>query len=162
MVVMKKFSDRVEEELVLTAKNDGIDRLVVGAIILNPEGHFLVLERVSTDFMGGIEELPSGKVEYGENLGTALTREVKEETNLQINDIICYLWYFDYLSGSGKNTRQFNFIVKVDSYSVIIDSNEHISNRWICFDDIEQSKLTSNIVDSLKKYQKEIIKSIRV
>jgi hypothetical protein len=67
-----------EESLVLAAKADGIDQLVVGAIVprLNKSCvEILVLDRVCDDYMGGIEEFPSGKVESGESLTDALKRD---------------------------------------------------------------------------------------
>ena len=37
------------------------------------------MSRKTDDFMGGIDELPSGNMEKGENIYAALIREVKEE-----------------------------------------------------------------------------------
>ena len=72
------------------AKKDGIERFVVGAVIVNDES-ILFVRRAQDDFMGGIYELPSGKVDTGEGLIEALKREILEETNLTINNIIDYV-----------------------------------------------------------------------
>ncbi|MCK4714259.1 MAG: NUDIX domain-containing protein, partial [Candidatus Aenigmarchaeota archaeon] len=57
------------------AKRSGISRYVVAAVITK-SSEVLPLRRPESDFMGGIYELPSGKVEEGESLGDALHREV--------------------------------------------------------------------------------------
>jgi 8-oxo-dGTP diphosphatase len=75
----------------------------------------LLLKRPANDFMGGIFELPSGKVEPGEDLKPALAREVEEETGLTVAVAMAYLGRFDYTSGSGKKSRQFDFVVTVDA-----------------------------------------------
>jgi 8-oxo-dGTP diphosphatase len=43
----------------------------------------------------------------------ALIREVKEETGLTVTGIPDQLGSFDYWSGTGKRSRQFNFVVDV-------------------------------------------------
>lgn len=65
---------------------DGIQQQVVGAVI-DVDDRILLLQRPTDDFRGGTWELPSGKVEPGEDLLAALHREVTEETNLTIADI---------------------------------------------------------------------------
>jgi len=100
------------EDLVLLARKDSVQQLVVGGVV-QVDGKILLLKRPPTDFMGGIYELPSGKVELGETLTEALAREVAEETGLSFTSITRYLGSFDYLSGSGKLSRQFNFVVSV-------------------------------------------------
>ena len=64
--------------LIERGKEDGIEKNVVGAIILNDKNEILVMSRKVDDFMGGIDELPSGNMEKGENIYDALVREVKE------------------------------------------------------------------------------------
>lgn len=106
------------------AQADGIQKLVVGAAI-HIDGKFLVLERDPADFMGGLVELPSGTVDPGEETLTALAREVVEETGLTITVVAKYLGSFDYTSGSGKKTRQFNFLVEVDPGEIKLNPAEH-------------------------------------
>lgn len=115
------------EHLAAQAVRDDIDRYVVGAVIKRDEG-FLVLKRPTDDFRGGTWELPSGKVETGETLLEALHREVAEETALKITEISEYLGAFDYLSGSGKRTRQHTWLIAVAPGEVTL--TEHDAYEW--------------------------------
>lgn len=128
------------DNLARTAITDEIQKLVVGAVI-RYNGRYLVLRRVSTDFMGGLIELASGGVDLNESLSTALIREVKEETSLEIIEIKGYLSSFDYKSGSGKRARQFNFLVTVSGDTVKLNPQEHDWYAWI--------KIPSNDFDLL-------------
>lgn len=103
----------VHAKLVQEAQADGIQQLVVGTVIQD-HGRVLILKRPATDFMGGIWELPSGKVEPNETLDQAIRREVLEEVGLTVTGIRSYLGSFDYQSGSGKRSRQYNFEVDVE------------------------------------------------
>jgi 8-oxo-dGTP diphosphatase len=114
--------------LVAEAEDAGIDRLVVGAVIAGA-GKVLLLLRREDDFMPGIFELPSGKVETGESLLEALAREVAEETGLVVTGVDAYLGAFDYTSGSGKATRQFNFTLTVAALAPVVLS-EHADHIW--------------------------------
>ena len=52
-----------------TAKADGIEKIVIGAVIANKNGEILLVKRKSNDFMGGIYEIPGGNKEENENIG---------------------------------------------------------------------------------------------
>ena len=93
------------ELLIRKGKQEGIVKNVVGAIILNEKNKVLIMSRKTDDFMGGIDELPSGNMEQGENIYDALVREVKEETNLEVVNVKLYIESFDYISGKGKKAR---------------------------------------------------------
>ncbi|MEV4233912.1 NUDIX domain-containing protein [Nocardia sp. NPDC050408] len=67
------------EKLTREADRDEVQQLAVGAVVQH-SGKVLLLQRPADDFMGGIWELPSGKVDSGESIDQALIREVKEET----------------------------------------------------------------------------------
>ncbi|WP_107657398.1 NUDIX hydrolase [Nocardia suismassiliense] len=116
------------ETLTSDAERDQVQQLVVGAVVVH-EGKVLLLKRPAGDFIGGIWELPSGKVDSGEALDEALVREVREETGLDIAGIREYLGEFDYRSGSGKKSRQFNFAVDVVSPEPV-ELTEHDAYTW--------------------------------
>lgn len=97
--------------------------------VVQHSGRVLLLRRPADDFMGGIYELPSGKVDPGEDLHTALVREVREETGLDITAVTAYLGSFDYLSGSGKTSRQLTFAVDVAATAPVV-LTEHDEYRW--------------------------------
>jgi 8-oxo-dGTP diphosphatase len=120
------------EQLVAQAAADDVEQLVVGGIVRHDDT-VLLLRRPADDFMGGIFELPSGKVEPGEGLDDALIREVKEETGLDVTAIVDYLDYFDYASGSGRKSRQFTFAVDVGATKPVV-LQEHDVYQWAQLD----------------------------
>jgi len=120
-------------------KNDEIQKIVVGAVILIEKDSPLLLKRKSDDFMGGLIELPSGTLEPNEDIISGLIREIKEETNLNTNSVDSFIDTFDYISSSGKKTRQINFKVtplnkniklspEHDSFFVVSINNEEYLN----------------------------------
>lgn len=143
-----RFYEFLEKE----AKNSGIERIVVGAIITNEKGEIFLAKRKSDDFMGGIYEIPGGKAEKGENIYEALIREVKEETNLDVKKVKSYINYFDYLSGSKNKSRQFNFNVQVKESTISLA--EHETYKWIKLNDIEsENEITPELKISLLIYK---------
>lgn len=133
------------ENLIKEAQEAGISRYVVGSVI-QKDSLVLLLKRRKNDFMGGIYELPSGKVEDEESLDIALYREVEEETGLRVREIKRYLGHFDYESKSGKKTRQFNFGVTVEE-PIEIRLQEHDNYAWVNKNQLHQYPIT----DSVKK-----------
>src|SRR5688572_26680513 len=125
--MQSSISNNVIQELLVAARKDGVQKLVVGGVI-RMGSRFLLLERIKSDFMGGLVELPSGTVDADEDLLTALGREVREETGLTVDSVLAYLGPFDYVSGSGKKTRQFNFLIEVAPGEVKLEPTEHQSH----------------------------------
>lgn len=135
--------------LVDLARADGIAQLVVGAVIVD-DGRVLLLRRPVEDFMGGIYELPSGKVDPGEPLDVTLVREVAEETGLTVERLGAYLGAFDYLSGSGRPSRQFTFVVTVTANGPVT-LTEHDEYRWHPLDDDPPvTDAVRNLLDSYR------------
>lgn len=139
------------------ANKDEIVKRIAGGIIYNNEGKILLLKRKADDFMGGIFELPSGNLEGNETIEEGLIREIKEETALNVKRIGSFVNTFDYLSGSGKKSRQFNLEVEVESVDKVF-LTEHDDYKWMSYDEIEKE---ANITDEVKyviaisKYNKE-------
>ena len=118
-------SDELSDEFDSKIKDDGIQKVVAGAVISFSDGKILLLERTPDEFKGGLVELPSGGINQSESIIDGLTREIKEETGLDVSEIDRYLGYFDYHSSSGKKARQFNFAVSVKSGEVKVNPSEH-------------------------------------
>lgn len=134
------------ELLILKGEQEGIVKNVVGAIILNEKNKVLIMSRKTDDFMGGIDEIPSGNMKKGENIYDALVREVKEKTNLDIVNVKSYIGSFDYISGSGKKARQYNFLLDIKNTENII-LTEHDEYNWLTIEEIRKS---SKITDEVK------------
>lgn len=115
-------------DLTAEADRNGVQQFIVGAVVQHG-GKVLLLQRPRDDFMGGIFELPSGKVEAGEALDAALVREVAEGTGLDVTAVGGYLGSFDYVSGSGKRSRQFTFAVDVATPEPVA-LQEHDGHTW--------------------------------
>ena len=122
------------QQLLADAEKDGVQKLVVGAVICK-NNKFLLIERVPSDSMGGFVGIPSGTVEVGEDLLTALAREVQEETGLLVIAVLEHLGSFDYRSSSGKKTRHFNFLVEVAGSEIKLSPTEHQAYYWVALSD---------------------------
>lgn len=139
----------VYQRLITEAKTEDIMRYAVGAIIRS-ENRILLLHRKKDDFMGGIDEIPSGIVEENETLEEAINREVKEETDFLVQKVIDYLGYFDYYSKKGAKTRQFNFVVITNKANIVL--SEHDSYRWATKDELDDSDATKEVKKVIKTY----------
>jgi len=131
---------QIIEKLEAQAAADGIQKKVVGSVIAVRDKILVVVRSEKDEFLPGYAEIPGGGVEegQGETILEALDRETKEETGLIITRVVDYIGSFDYVSGSGKRTRQFNFLVETDSDTVILcPGMEHSYHVWCRPDDTE-------------------------
>ena len=119
--------------------------LTVRGIIKNYSGEILIVKRhpkSRTD--PEMWELPGGKVEKGEFFADALVREIKEETNLDVNiGDFAEAIQNDY---SHKRTVQIMMYL-VDVEGDVKISDEHTEFMWASLDEIR----TLDISTSLKK-----------
>ncbi|MFF3432195.1 NUDIX hydrolase [Streptomyces sp. NPDC002602] len=110
------------------AEAEGITSLVAAAVVTDT-GRVLLLRRKADDYMGGHWEIPSGKVDPGETILDAASRETGEETGLTVSSVDRYLGHFDYENSRGTTTRQFNFAVTVTETGPIL-LTEHDLHQW--------------------------------
>ncbi len=95
--------------------------------VIRDGNKFLILKRSSDSRMPTIWEFPGGKVELNENVVNCLKREVKEETNLDVNNI-SFLGFHDRYDG---NMYKIIFGYIVESYAGQIRlSEEHREHKW--------------------------------
>lgn len=143
------------EQLREQAIADKILRIVVGAVIHNDKSEVLTVKRAANEkFLPGLCELPSGKVDLGEDYLPALIREIKEETGMDVRSVDHYIGHFDYTSGSGKATRQLNFIVTPKNYIVKLNPEEHSEYQWVNMKDKEKFAelgVTPNVIDIISQ-----------
>ncbi len=141
------------EQLTGDAGRDGITKLVVGAIV-HSGGQVLTVRRSAADpFMPGIDELPSGGVDDGEDLLDALARELAEEIGWTGASRAgpSFAGTFDYLSGSGRKTRQFTFALAHDGTPITL-SSEHSAHRWIDPADLDGTGLTDETAQTIRDW----------
>ncbi len=127
--------------------------LTMRGIIKNDSGEILIVKRhpkSKTD--PEMWELPGGKVEKGEFFADALVREIKEETNLdvEIGDF-CEAVQNDY---SHKRTVQLMMYL-VDVRGEVRISDEHTEFMWASLDKIKTLEISTSLKKVLekKKYQ---------
>jgi len=125
------------------AISNNIHRITVGGVA-KKDNKFILLERQKSEFMDGILEIPSGKMEFGETIDKCLIRQIKEEIGCDIKKIKKYLGYFDYLSNTGNKVRQFNFLVDIDNNSDLVISKEHNKIEYLTLHDCEFLSNISN------------------
>lgn len=146
---LSHINSNIIKELLNNLKDDGIQKVIAGAVIRFDDGKILLLERTPEEFKGGLVELPSGGVEKGENVIDGLAREIKEETGLEVESIDKYIGSFDYQSSSGKKVRQLNFVVSVKPGEVKINPSEH--SQFYIADPKSESFQKLNISEKTKK-----------
>ncbi len=136
----------------------------VGAVILNPEDKVLICQ---SNKWNRKYVIPGGHIEAGEKMEEALTREVKEETGLEVYDIQLLGITESIYSKSFHNQKHFifvDFICLSDSSQVTLNE-ESQSYKWIELSEIENYDLeeyTANLLKELRKgdrskYKQEII-----
>ena len=107
-------------------------RPAASAIILNDKGQILLLQRQDNKKW----TIPGGTLEYNESVEQCLLREIKEETNLNVEIIKIFKIYSDpeaiieYLDGEIR--REFNivFLVRILNGQVAIDE-ESSQYAWV-------------------------------
>jgi 8-oxo-dGTP diphosphatase len=132
------------------AGRDGIEKLVVGAVV-HTGGQVLILRRSNDDaFLPGIEELPSGGVEPGEDMIAALRRELVEEIGWSTLDR-GFVTYFDYVSGSGRKARQYTFGLPHHGGPISL-SAEHTAYRWLAPAAVADSDVTDETAHTIRDW----------
>ncbi|HLD63435.1 MAG TPA: NUDIX hydrolase [Candidatus Peribacteraceae bacterium] len=110
------------------AKADYVHRLAVGAVVTKGSA-ILLLTRSDEDMLPRHLEIPGGGVDEGEDIFSALKRELFEETALTCTAILSCLEPFDFWVGKQK-VRQLNFVVKTEQSEIALNPKEHESYSW--------------------------------
>jgi len=136
------------DTLIRGALADGVGRHVVAAVVMDAD-RVLLLRRKKDDFLGELYELPGGAVESGESIDAALRRELEEEIGGELAEIGDFVGSFDYRAKSGILTRQFTFVARLVSSSMIT-LTEHDMFVWAAQEELPQFNVSSEVRNQLR------------
>ena len=130
-----------------------IQKIILAGLVVS-DGKILILQRNSNeDVYPNMWELPSGKREPLESSNDSLTREIKEETGIDV-EVIMPVSTFDYQVDKPEEIRdstQINFIVTPKSGSEIKLSKEHQNSAWITEDEADNYELSEETKNVVRK-----------
>lgn len=125
------------------------DRMIVRAIVVDDEGDFYFV-RVNRDDIFGkatLIETSGGGVENGEDLETAIKRELKEELGANV-DIVCKIGVVsDYYNLINRHNINNYFLCKIVSFG-----DKHLTKDEI--EDFHLTTLKLKYEDALLEYEK--------
>jgi len=112
---------------------------VAGHALIERENKYLVLRRSKvSSYMPCKWDIPGGIVEPGETLEEAITREVREETDLSINIGRVIYVYANRDQLPVRETFQIVYQCKSDEGEVRLNPSEHDMFRWLTYSDISK------------------------
>jgi len=124
----------------------------VGALIFQ-QGEVLLVER-GREPMKGQWSLPGGGVETGERLEDAITREVREETGLEIVPVQVAL-IFERIMHDAEGKAEYHYVL-VDYLceirgGALCAGDDSNCARWFHVNDLDRLSLTEGTLDVIRK-----------
>ncbi|MGG0717233.1 NUDIX domain-containing protein [Robertmurraya massiliosenegalensis] len=93
------------------------------------EGRALIVKRSDNDEVGaGTWECAGGKIEFGENLESALVREIEEEVGINVT-VEKILFATSFNTGPTRQVVILTYLCRPNNTKVIL-SEEHIEYEW--------------------------------
>ncbi|UCD96332.1 MAG: NUDIX hydrolase [Candidatus Bathyarchaeota archaeon] len=129
----------------------------VGAIIIT-EGRILLVKR-GTEPGKCKWSIPGGLVKLGESVQETATREVKEESNLNV-DAYSLIDVVNNLEKDSNGNLLYHFVI-IDFFmklksGVLAAGSDALMARWVPFDEVEEYNLTSNFRDFFRRNRKRL------
>lgn len=111
--------------------------LIVHALIVNAEGEVLLIKRSETeDVLPGVWDIPGGTLEDGEDPKEGATREVKEETNLEVKNLRLFYYTSNVDQEKNKQFVRLIFAGECVSSDIRLNPEDHDEYRWVSPDNI--------------------------
>ena len=124
--------------------------VVITAIITN-KNKFLILKRSpSMEIHPNKWSFPGGKLEKGEDIYDCLSRELKEETGLEIQPELQYISDYTYERPNKDWTLGFCFLVTSESNQVKL-SSEFTDYKWITKSEFKNYDLIEGLSGEVSK-----------
>lgn len=135
-----------------------------GALIVRPDGKFLLTKRSLTDdFMPGLWEIPGGGSEYGETPEQTTIREIQEECGINVK-VLAPLTTHSYYMGETQRV-EIIFLCAMEGDQKVTLSEEHIEYAWTSKDELVKyeldefmRKLLSKITEDLDYFKQKYCK----
>ena len=135
-------------------KSEKITYLTNKALIYNSATNkFLLLKRTNYDKRGISWDLPGGTIEPGEESPDGILREIKEETDLQVNNPTIAEQYSHIFSNNEWIIYALYFCNEYKGEIKL--SNEHSEYKWISADELNNYELfvtLDHIKDKIKSF----------
>jgi 8-oxo-dGTP diphosphatase len=131
----------------------GLVQVLVAAIAVR-DGNVLVLRRsVSKEFLPGVWGLPGGRVEFGEDPGVAVLRELREEAAVTGTlERLCGYSSFVAMAGDSRwHGVQLNFAIRLAPGNVRLDDSND-SFRWVDLDRLGEAALDDFAMEAIQQY----------
>ncbi|KAM0305261.1 hypothetical protein HYE67_008824 [Fusarium culmorum] len=144
-----------------------VHKITVGAAVLRNshdpqrDTQILLLKRSAREkYYPNVFEIPGGKVNTGETLLAALTREVNEESGLVVSRILKPLATFSYTTTKTAKSpmtgdeqiihryaRQFSYVVTIegDGSDFCVHQAEHSEGSWFSVSDLASIPMTNEM-----------------
>jgi len=124
-------------------------------LIRKGDKYLITLRAADKNYMANFWDIPGGTIEFGEKTYDALTREIKEETGLNVK-VGKFLYCYDYISEVNPNRHQFQMVFECEYLSgdVILNPREHQKYRWLTLKEMESLPKIAFLEELLKSLRK--------
>lgn len=129
-----------------------IQKIIVAGIVIRNNKVLIIQRSADEESYPNLWELPSGKRDFLELSETAVIREVKEETGLDVK-VIMPISVFEFKNEKPNEIRdstQINFLVKYVSGEVML-SSEHQNFSWITKDKLKDYEVSDTVEEAILK-----------
>ena len=128
------------------------DFFVAGHALIEREGKYLItLRSKNSEYKPLFWDLPGGVVKAGESIYETIEREVKEETNLDIEiEKVIYV-YSNNDQLPVRQTFQIVYLCKYIGGIIQLNLNEHDSYVWFTYSEISRLKTIDFLTNLLRE-----------
>lgn len=122
---------------------------ITAAVLVEKDGKFLLAERNKENY-NGYWVIPGGGVKFGETIQDAAVRELKEETNLDV-DIIKLIGYKEIINVPGNYHSVVFYHLAKPKHTNIEAKGDISQARFFSIEEIKKLKIAESVEWVLKK-----------